>query len=147
MKFQVPNNPALRSIDLRLFERYIEWLFGFKVWGNATRTLEGQVISTPTITMVISYEWQVRKSIVALLNTGVDCASALTMVKKDERHFQTDFLNHVAKSKESSVSAPGLGASSSNPVIARPIRDPTAGAVAVPAGNKVKDTKSKHAQA
>ena len=50
--------------------------------------------------MVISYEWQVRKSIVALFNTGVDYASALALVKKDDRHFQTHFLNHVAKSRE-----------------------------------------------
>ena len=137
----------MRFIDLRLFERYIEWLFGSEVWGNATRTLEGQVLSTPTIAMVISYEWQVRKSIVALFNTGVDYASALAHVKKDDRHFQIHFLNHVAKSKETSVSAPGLRAASSNPVVARPIRDHTAGTVAVPTGTKVKDTKSKNARA
>jgi hypothetical protein len=137
----------LRSIHLRLFDRYVEWLFGPKVWANATRSLEGQVLSTPTITMVISYEWQVRKSIVALLNTGVDYASALAQVKKDDRHFQTHFLNHVAKSKETSVSAPGLRASMSNPVVARPIRDHTAGTVAAPTGTKVKDTKSKNARA
>jgi hypothetical protein len=97
--------------------------------------------------MVISYEWQVRKSIVALLNTGVDCTSALAFVKKDDRHFQIHFLHNVAKFKGTSVSAPGLGASVSNPVVARPIRDHTAGTVAVPTGTKVQDTKSKNARA
>ena len=87
LKFQAPNKPALRSIDLRLFERYIEFLFGPKVWGNATRSLEGHVFSTPTISMVMSYDWQVRKAVVALLNSGMDYASALAQVKNDDRHF------------------------------------------------------------
>ena len=68
-------------------------------------------------------------------------------MKKDDRHCQTHFLNHVAKSKDSSVSAPGLRAPTSHPVIARPIRDPATGAVAVVPGNNVKDAKSKNAWA
>ena len=147
LKLRAPNNPALRYIDLRLFERYIGFLFGPKVWANSTRTFEGQVLSTPTITMVISYDWQVRKSIVALFKTGVDYASALAQVEKDDRHFQIHFLNHVAKPREISFSAPVLRASSSNPVVARLIRDHTAGTVDVPTGTKVKDTKSKNARA
>ena len=94
--------------------------------------------------MVVSYDWQVRKAVGALLNSGMNYASALAQVKKDDRHFQLHFLNHVAMSRDHSVSAPGLRALSTNPVVARPIRDQGAGTTTVP---KVKDTKSKNARA
>ena len=45
----------------------------------------------------------------ARLDSGVDYATSLSMVKKDDRHFQTHFLNHVAKSKELFVTATGSG--------------------------------------
>ena len=52
LKYQAPENPALRLIDLQSFERYTECLFGAKVWGLATKALEGKVLSTPDIAMV-----------------------------------------------------------------------------------------------
>ena len=89
-----------------MFERYVARLFGPKVWGLATRIVDGRAVSTPELD--IAYEYQVRRAIMAKFNQNIDYGTMLARLKADPIPFQTHFRHHVAKSNRSTVTAPGF---------------------------------------
>ena len=77
MRQHSPNRAILRSVSVTLFDRYIDWLFGPRVWGQTIKDLHGKAISSPTIELVMSYDFAIRKEICKQMNRGVDFAAAL----------------------------------------------------------------------
>lgn len=72
-----PNKPGLRNIGPNLFNKYSDLLLGEHVAGLRAKNSKGETVSTPSLDLVLSLEYQVRKAMVKLMNDGVDMAEAL----------------------------------------------------------------------
>ena len=79
----------------------------------ATRDLQNRPISTPSLEHVIAYEYQFRKGVIELMNSGVDFWSAVLQMKGDAKHYQIHFLHQVALRPCHAVSAPGMAGQAS----------------------------------
>ena len=56
-KMKCPNKVVLQSASMTLFEGYIRYLFGPKVWGLAVKDELDRPIATPTIKQVMVYDF------------------------------------------------------------------------------------------
>ena len=60
MRMKFPSKSQHRSAKVDVIDRYVEWLYGPKVWGLA-QIKDGRPVSTPTIDIVIDFDLQLRK--------------------------------------------------------------------------------------
>ena len=95
MRMRFPAKPQLRTASV-VIDRYVEWLYGPKVWGLATLDASGTPISTPTILHVIAYDFQIRKKMSEFMNLGTDFSTALDQAKADGEIRQVHFLAPVS---------------------------------------------------
>lgn len=65
VQLKYPNKPVLRDS------------------GRICLTTRGEVVSTPSLELVLSYEYQVRKLVVKFMNDGVEMSDALTTAMTD----------------------------------------------------------------
>ena len=118
VKQHSPNRSVLHSVSVHVFDRYIDWLFGPKVWGLAIRDLHGKPLSTPTIDQVMAYDFAIRKAVAKKMNRGIDFATALGEAQGDTELKHTEFLAQVSISAGSAqsraISAPGLAGSAAS---------------------------------
>ena len=96
MRMKFPSKAQLRTVSVELIDRYVEWLYGPKVWGLATLGPDGQALSTPTINHVIAYDLQIRKKVAEQMNLGHDMAAALAHAQGDPELRQVHFLSPVS---------------------------------------------------
>ena len=96
MKMKFPSKSQLRTMSTSVIEKYVDWLFGPKVWGAATLDPNQRPKSTPAIGHVIQYDRQIRKRQAELMNAGHDFAAALKAAQKSEELKQIHFLSPVA---------------------------------------------------
>ena len=61
MEMKFPSKSQLCTVSVGVIDRYVEWLFGPKVWGLATLDSDRRPTSTPTIHLVMAFDLQVRK--------------------------------------------------------------------------------------
>ena len=92
-QLKFPNRHELRNIGPNLFNKYADFLLGEHVMGLQAKDSRGEVVATPSLELVLSYEFQVRKLMVKYMNDGVDMVRALKEAMKDsttkERYFLT----------------------------------------------------------
>ena len=95
-KAKNPSKAQLRTISPRLFDAYVKWLFGPRVWGMTTNDEHGNVVATPHIGQVIAFDYQIRKRVADSMNSGVDMEAAFTEAKGDTETRMVHFLNVVS---------------------------------------------------
>ena len=112
LKLKYPNKGVLRTATMQLFNLYVEYLFGSKVWGKATLGLDGKPVATPHIQHVLIYDNAIRKRVADSMNDGVDIEAAFKEATNDLETKQTHFLGNVsldlASAKCRAITAPGL---------------------------------------
>ena len=93
VQLKYPNRHILRNIGPNLFNKYADFLLGEHVAGLRARNSKGETVSTPSLDLVLSYEYQVRKQMVKLMNENTEMVEALELAMKDttvkERYFLT----------------------------------------------------------
>ena len=92
-QLKFPNRHELRNIGPNLFHKYADFLLGEHVMGLQAKDSRGEVVATPSLELVLSYEFQVRKLMVKYMNEGTEMVQALEDAMKDptikERYFLT----------------------------------------------------------
>ena len=92
-QLKYPHRAVLRHVHPNLFNKYADYLMGEHVMGLKAKDSRGEVVATPTLELVLSYEFQVRKFMTKAMNEGKDMRQALEEAIKDtttkERYFLT----------------------------------------------------------
>ena len=103
MRQHCPNRAALRTVTVTIFDRYIDWLFGPKVWSLVIKDLRGNLISSPTIEHTMAYDYAIRKEVCRQMNRGIDFATALGPAQMDSDIRNHNFLAHFPSQPPSQV--------------------------------------------
>eukprot|EP00435_Cladocopium_sp_Y103_P029829 s306_g7.t1 len=92
-QLKFPNRAELRKIDPNLFHKYADFLLGEHVMQLHAKDSKGEIVATPSLDLVLSYEYQIRKLMVKYVNDGVEMVKALEDAMGDptvkERYFLT----------------------------------------------------------
>ena len=92
-QLKYPQKASLRDLQPQHFLRYLDLMLGEHVLGLKARNKEGEVIATPEFDLMLSYDYQIRRQMVKLVNEGATMAEALKEAMTDttikERHFLT----------------------------------------------------------
>ena len=113
MRMKFPAKSQLRTVEVGVIDRYVEWLFGPKVWGLATLDpITEKPDSTPTILHVMHYDREIRKKQAEFMNMGHDFKAALHAAMKEGETRQISFLAPISiainTSGSKACTAPGL---------------------------------------
>jgi hypothetical protein len=91
--YQQVHKHYLKGLNPQVFVEYVEYLLGDFVWKLASRGAGGNIISTPSWALLLSYELAVRKAMVKLVTQGKTVKEALKCAMEDpvtkERFFTT----------------------------------------------------------
>lgn len=82
-KFGYVSEPSSSDIATSSFNSNIQTSRCSATSGRICLTTRGEVVSTPSLELVLSYEYQVRKLVVKLMNDGVEMSDALTTAMTD----------------------------------------------------------------
>ena len=92
-QLKFPHRAVLRDISPNLFNKYADYLMGEHVMGLKAKDASGEVVAAPTLELVLSYDYQVRKFMAKAMNEGSTMIRALEDGMKDtstkERYFLT----------------------------------------------------------
>ena len=95
VQLKYPNRDALKNINLNLVNKYVDYLLGEHVYALKAKDANGDTMSSPSLELVLSHDFQVRKAMTKAMNEGTNMVKALEDAMKDttvkERHF---FLAH-----------------------------------------------------
>ena len=91
LKLKFPSKAVLRTASVELFHKYTHYLFGPKVWGEATLGLDGKPTATPHLHHVIIYDMAIRGKIADLMNAGYDIETAFGQATADGELTRTHF--------------------------------------------------------
>ena len=112
IRMRHPEKGALQSTTIQVFERYVKWLMGPKVWQLVSKGIDGRPIACPTLAHVLAYDLAIRENVAELMNTGCDLAMAYQLSMGDSEIRQESFLTSYACDSTSAgcraLSAPGL---------------------------------------
>ena len=93
MMLKYPNRPTLRDNNPNLWHKYSDYLLGEHVLALKAKNARGEIVATPSLELVLNYEYQVRKLMVRAMNEGKAINEALEDAMKDtttkERYFLT----------------------------------------------------------
>ena len=93
MMLKYPNRQVLAEDNPNLWNKYADYLLGEHVFRLAAKNSKGEVVSSPSLGLVLSYEYQVRKLMTRLMNEGKSIDEALDQAMRDttvkERYFLT----------------------------------------------------------
>ena len=93
MQLKFPNRQIFRNLGPNNFNKYADYLLGDHVMGLKAKNSKGETIAEPSLSLVLSYDYQVRKQMVRLMNEGTAMDEALEAAMKDstvkERYFLT----------------------------------------------------------
>lgn len=100
-QLKFPQKAILRGLTPQHFLKYMDLLLGEHVLGLKARNKDGDVVASPEFSLVLSYEFQIRRQMVKLCNEGVALHEALKQAMGDtvikERYFITpNVYNGVA---------------------------------------------------
>ena len=92
-KIKYPHKAALRDLEPLHFTKLADYLLGEHIMGLEAKDAKGEVVSKPTFELVLSYEHQIRRNAVKLMNRGKAMDEALGESMTDlivkERYFLT----------------------------------------------------------
>ncbi|CAK8993985.1 Ubiquitin carboxyl-terminal hydrolase 17-like protein E [Durusdinium trenchii] len=111
-RFRYPSKEILKDINPFVAMEYLNYICSKDVAQLESMTVDGVTLHRPSLKLIISYEYQMRKEAVDEINKGVDFVSALRAVTKNpdvrERHFSTPL---AVSSATQSVQDPWRGKS------------------------------------
>ena len=106
-QLKYPQKASLRDLQPQHFLRYLDLMLGEHVLGLKARNKDGEVIATPDFDLMLSYDYQVRRQMVKLVNEGATMAEGLKEAMTDttikERHFLTPNVYSQVTSTASSA--------------------------------------------
>ena len=85
LKLKYPGKSVLRTVEIEYVDRYVEWLYGPEVLGEAALDDHDRPISTATIGQVISYDHRMREEVAKFMNVGHDFSAAFDKPRTDEK--------------------------------------------------------------
>ncbi len=102
--YQQVHKHYLKGLNPQVFVEYVEYLLGDFVWKLASRGPGGTVISSPSWSLLLSYEHAVRKAMVKLVSEkGFSVKAALKLAMEDpvtkERFFTTPLCIEAVSGK------------------------------------------------
>ena len=107
-----PSNPKLATASLMMFQRYVEYLIGSRVWGMVSVGLDNKPISSPCCDHVLAYDAGMRKYAADCMNAGWDIKTAFEKALADaetrQLHFTTPVAIDAGTKKCTDLTAPGL---------------------------------------
>ena len=107
-QLKYPQKSSLRGLVPQHFLKYLDLMLGDHVLGLKARDKDGQVIATPDFDLMLSYDYQIRRQMVKLVNEGATMEEALKEAMTDttikERHFLTPNVYSQVTSTTSSRS-------------------------------------------
>ena len=92
-QLKYPQKACLRDLQPQHFLKYLDLLLGDHVLGLKAKGKDGEVVASPEFDLVLSYDFQIRRQMVKLVNEGAVLAEALKEAMTDttikERYFLT----------------------------------------------------------
>ena len=92
-QLKYPQKASLRDLQPQHFLKYLDLMLGDHVLGLKARDKDGAVVATPEFDLMLSYDYQVRRQMVKLINEGATMVDALKEAMTDtvikERYFLT----------------------------------------------------------
>ncbi|CAE8719608.1 unnamed protein product [Polarella glacialis] len=92
-KLKFPNKDFLRNFSIRDFDDLADFLCGEEVAGLKAKDESGNTVATPSLELVLAYDFQIRKEMIRRINSGAEAGEALRLAKTDitikERFFTT----------------------------------------------------------
>ena len=112
VKYKLPQKHQLSTQSMKLWDRYIRWLFGADVWGLHSMDDKGRPRSTPAISHIINYDFAIREKVAYFMNHGADIAQAFKLATSDDKLMYTKlsqpFGIDCGKAECLACSAPGF---------------------------------------
>ena len=92
-QLKYPQKAALKELQPVHFLRYLDLMLGEHVLGLKAKDKDGNTIATPEFSLMLAYDYQIRRQMVKLVNSGQTFAVALKAAMLDttikERYFIT----------------------------------------------------------
>ena len=92
-QLKYPQKASLRDLQPQHFLKYLDLMLGDHVLGLKARGKDGEVVASPDFDLMLSYDFQVRRQMVKLVNEGATMIEALREAMADttikERYFLT----------------------------------------------------------
>ena len=92
-QLKYPHNAALRGLEPLHWSKLADYLLGEHIMGLESKDARGEVVAKPSFELVLSYEHQIRRNMVRLMNQGESMVEALKSSMTDmivkERYFLT----------------------------------------------------------
>lgn len=105
-QLKFPQKAILKELRPVHFLKYVEYLLGEHVFGLKALNRDGDILSSPALETVMSYDFQMRRHMVRLTNEGENLVDALAKVMADvtlkERYFVTPNVMVIAAPPSSS---------------------------------------------
>jgi hypothetical protein len=70
VRLRHPNRAELQGLDVRVFEKHLEWLLGEECLGLDAKDAAGRVIASTSWLTLLNYEFELRKYAIKLMNEG-----------------------------------------------------------------------------
>ena len=148
LKMKYPGKAVLRTVEVEYIDRYVEWLYGPEVWGEATVDEHDRPTSTPTIIHVMSYDFHIREEVARLMNAGHDFAAAFDLARANEqlrtRHFTRPVSVAINTPESRACTAPNMRGHSSSSARPRALDD--SGGITKAQINKIKQQAKAEAE-
>ena len=106
-QLKYPQKASLKDLQPQHFLKYLDLLLGDHVLGLKARDKDGAVVASPDFDLMLSYDFQIRRQMVKLVNEGTNIGEALKEAMTDttikERYFLTpNVYSQVTHSSSSS---------------------------------------------
>ena len=99
-QIKYPQKAILRDLRPQHFHKYMDLLLAEHVLGLKARDPEGNVVASPEFSLVLSYDYQIRRQMVKLANEGTELHEALKQAMTDTVVKERYFNNQVAQRPE-----------------------------------------------
>ena len=112
LKLKFPQKGVLSTCTMKIFDEYIDYLFGDDVWNFTQKGDQGQPISCPHQGIVQGYDQAMREKVADLMADGKDIETAFDLAIDDISLKQISFLSNftveVASKRCTGLSAPAF---------------------------------------
>ena len=99
VRIKLPSLPLLSDYRAHIWEKYVTWLLGKQVFGTVVKDTQGREVFKPPWTLLLSFELEVRKAMVKILNhEAVTLSEALTRAMADRDVLQLHFKDPMSLS-------------------------------------------------
>ena len=93
----------MKSVSVEIISEYCDYLLGEHVRGLEAKDQYDTTVAKPIWTLVLSYEFQIRKEMARLIGNGADLDAALRQAWKDPVLKERYFITPLAVSAVSSA--------------------------------------------